>query len=55
MGTNKNDSFVLNLDKNKIKSSTEVTLPGIKIDKKLQNLNTILKNDAKKLPIACFA
>ena len=36
LGTKKDDSFVLNIDKNKIESSTEVTLLGIKIDKQLK-------------------
>ena len=32
LGTKKPDSFVLNADKNKIESSTEVTLLGVKIE-----------------------
>ena len=36
LGTKKDDSFVLNIDKNKIESSTEVILLGIKIDKQLK-------------------
>ena len=36
LGTKKDDSFVLNIDKNKIESSTEFTLLGIKIDKQLK-------------------
>ena len=34
LGTNENDSFVLNIGKNKIKSSSEVKFLGIKIDQK---------------------
>ena len=34
--TKKDDSFVLNIGKNKIESSTEVILLGIKIDKQLK-------------------
>ena len=36
LGTKEDDSFVLNIGKNKIESSTEVTLLGVKIDKKLK-------------------
>ena len=36
LGTKEDDPFVLNIDKNKIKSSTKVTLMGVKIDKKLK-------------------
>ena len=36
LGTKEADSFVLNLGNNKIESSTEVTLLGIKIDKQLK-------------------
>ena len=35
-GTKQADSFVLNIGKNKIESSTEVTLVGVKIDKQLK-------------------
>ena len=36
LGTKEDDSFVLNTDKNKIESSTEVTLLAVKIDKQLK-------------------
>ena len=36
LGTKEDDSFVLNTDKNKIESSTEVTLLAAKIDKQLK-------------------
>ena len=36
LGTKETDSFVLNIGKNKIESSTEVTLLGIKVDKLLK-------------------
>ena len=36
LGTKEADSFVLNLGNNKIESSTEVTLLGVKIDKQLK-------------------
>ena len=36
LGTKETDSFVLNIGKNKIESSTEVTLLGVKIDKQLK-------------------
>ena len=36
LGTKENGSFVLNIDKNKIENSTEVTLLGAKIDKQLK-------------------
>ena len=36
LGTKEADSFVLNIDKNKIESSTKVTLLGVKIDKQLK-------------------
>ena len=36
LGTKEDDSFVLNTDKNKIESSTEVTLLAVKIDKFLK-------------------
>lgn len=36
LGTNENYSLVLNIGKNKIKSSTKVALLEIKIDKKLK-------------------
>ena len=36
LGTKEDDSFVLNIGKNKIESSTEVTLLGVKIDKQLK-------------------
>ena len=36
LGTKEADSFVLNIGKNKIKNSTEVTLLGVKIDKQLK-------------------
>ena len=36
LGTKEADSFVLNIRKNKIESSTEVTLVGVKIDKQLK-------------------
>ena len=36
LGTKEADSFVLNIGKNKIESSTEVTLLGVKIDKQLK-------------------
>ena len=35
LGTKKDNSFVLNIGKNKIESSTEVILLGVKIDKLL--------------------
>ena len=35
LGTKEGDSFVLNIDKNKIESLTEVTLLRVKIDKQL--------------------
>ena len=36
LGAKEADSFVLNIDKNKIESSTKVTLLGVKIDKQLK-------------------
>ena len=36
LGTKDADSFVLNIGKNKIGSSTEVTLLGVKIDEQLK-------------------
>ena len=36
LGTKEADSFVLNIGKSKIESSTEVTLLGVKIDKQLK-------------------
>ena len=36
LGTKEDDSFVLNIGKNKIESSAEVTLLGVKIDKQLK-------------------
>ena len=36
LGTKEDDSFVLNIGKNKIESSTEVTLLGVKIDRQLK-------------------
>ena len=36
LGTKEDDSFVINITKNKIKSSTEVTLLVVKIDKQLK-------------------
>ena len=36
LGTKENDSSILNIGKNKIKNSTEVTLLGVKIDKQLK-------------------
>ena len=36
LGTNENDYLVLNIDKNKIESSTKVAFLGIKIDRKLK-------------------
>ena len=36
LGTKENDYLVLNIDKNKIESSTKVTCLGIKIDRKLK-------------------
>ena len=36
LGIKQGDSFVLNIGKNKIESSTEVVLPGVKIEKKVE-------------------
>ena len=36
LGTKEDDSFILNIGKNKIESSTKVTLLGVKIDKQLK-------------------
>ena len=36
LGTKEDDSFILHIDKNKIESSTEVTLLGVNIDKQLK-------------------
>ena len=36
LGTKEGDSFLLNIDRNKIGSSTEATLLGVKIDKQLE-------------------
>ena len=36
LGTKEDDSFGLNIGKNKIESSTEVTLLGVKIDKQMK-------------------
>ena len=36
LGTKENDSFVLNIGKNKIESSPEVTLLGVNIEKQLK-------------------
>ena len=36
LGTKKDDSFVLNIGKNKIESSNKVALLGVKIDKPLK-------------------
>ena len=41
LGTKENDSFALHIGKNKIESSTEVTLLGVKIDKQLKFKNHI--------------
>ena len=51
LGTKKDDSFVLNLGKNKIESPTEVTLLEVKIDKQLKFKNHIEELCRK----ACFA
>ena len=52
MGTKEADSFVLNLANNKIESSAEVTLLGIKIDKQLKfkrNIEELCRKAAYKL------
>ena len=36
LGTKENDSYILNIGKNKIENSTQVTLMGVKIDKQLK-------------------
>ena len=36
LGTKEDDLFVLNISKNKVQSSTEVTLLGVKLDKQLK-------------------
>ena len=41
LGTKEDGSFILNISKNKIESSTEVTLLGVKIDKQLKFKNHI--------------
>ena len=46
LGTKENDSFVLNIGKNKIESSHEVTLLGVNIEKQLK---LILKSYIEEL------
>ena len=56
MGTKENDSFVLNIRKNKIESSTEVTLLGVKIDKQLKfesHNEELCRKTAFKLHVWC--
>ena len=36
LGKNENDSFVLNIDRNKIRSSTELTVMKIKFERELK-------------------
>ena len=45
--TKENDSCILNVGKNKMENSIEVTLLGVKIDKKLK-LKVTLKNCAER-------
>ena len=55
MGTKENDSFVLNIRKNKTESSTEVTLLGVKIDKlKFESqIEELCRKTAFKLHVLC--
>ena len=56
-GTKGDDSFVLNIGKNKIESSTDVTSLGVKIDKQLKYKSHIEEQSCseKTLLTACFA
>ena len=52
LGTKEDDSFVFNMGKKKIDSSTEVTLLGVKIEKQLKfkiQIEELCRKDAYKL------
>ena len=52
--TKEKDSFVLNIGKNKIESSTEVTILGVKIDKQLKfksHIEELCRKAAYKLHV----
>ena len=51
--TKENDSCILNIGKNKMENSIEVTLLGVKIDKKLK-LKVTLKNCAERPLITTY-
>ena len=53
LGTKEDDSFVLNIGKNKIESSAEVTLLGVKIDKRLK-FKSQTEEHAEKPLINCM-
>ena len=56
LGIKEADSFVLNIGKNKIESSTEVTLLGVKIDKQLKfksHIEELYRKAACKLYALC--
>ena len=52
LGTKEDDSFVFNMGKKKIDSSTEVSLLGVKIEKQLKfkiHIEELCRKDAYKL------
>ena len=52
LGTKEDDSFVINMGKKKIDSSTEVTLLGVKIEKQLKfkiDIEELCRKDDYKL------
>ena len=56
LGTKEDDSFGLNIGKNKIESSTEVTLLGVKIDKQMKfkgHIEDLCIKAAYKLCMLC--
>ena len=56
LGTKEGDSFVLNIDKNKIESLTEVTLLRVKIDKQLKfksHIEELFRKAAYELHALC--
>ena len=56
LGTKEGDSFVLNIGKSKIESSTEITLLGVKIDKQLKfksHIEELCRKAAYKLHALC--
>ena len=56
LGIKQGDSFVLNIGKNKIESSTEVVLLGVKIDKKVEfksHIEEMCRKQGYKLNASC--